>query len=118
MKLLLEHGANINRITEETQETACRVLSVPINDHSSRFFSRLVTLTCAAGFIDVVKILLDHGAQINAGQLSPLMEASQEGHLEIVQYLLAMKADVHQRTPTGDSGRSSFFQDNEHLNEC
>ena len=62
-----------------------------------------MTLACAGGFLDVVKVLLHHGAQINLGQSSALMEASQEGHLELVQYLLAVKADVQQRTSTGDS---------------
>jgi len=84
VNLLIAHAANVNGITEETQETA-------------------LTLACAGGFLDVVKILLEHGAQINLGQSSPLMEASQEGHLELVQYLLVMEADVYQRTSTGDS---------------
>jgi ankyrin repeat protein len=48
----------------------------------------LVTLACAGGFLDVVKILLSKGASINLGQSTPLMEASQEGHIELVQYLI------------------------------
>ena len=47
-----------------------------------------VTLACAGGFLDVVKILLDNGANINLGQSTPLMEASQEGHIELVPYLI------------------------------
>lgn len=38
--------------------------------------------------MDVVKILLANGADINLGQSTPLMEASQEGHIELVQYLI------------------------------
>jgi ankyrin repeat domain-containing protein 17 len=45
-------------------------------------------LACAGGFLDVVKILLSKGASINLGQSTPLMEASQEGHIELVQYLI------------------------------
>jgi ankyrin repeat protein len=45
-------------------------------------------LACAGGFIDVAKILLSNGADINLGQSTPLMEASQEGHIELVQYLI------------------------------
>ena len=51
-------------------------------------FPYLVTLACAGGFLDVVKILLSQGADINLGQSTPLMEASQEGHMELVQYLI------------------------------
>ena len=68
-------------------------------------FLVLVTLACAGGFIDVAKILLSNGGNVNLGQSSPLMEASQEGHNELVQYLIQMGADVNQRTLAGDTGR-------------
>ncbi len=42
VKLLVEHGANVNAQTEETQETA-------------------LTLASCGGFIDVVQYLIEHG---------------------------------------------------------
>ena len=51
-------------------------------------YVNVVTLACAGGFLDVVKILLSNGADINLGQSTPLMEASQEGHIELVQFLI------------------------------
>lgn len=42
VKLLVEHGANINAQTEETQETA-------------------ITLASCGGFIEVVQYLIEHG---------------------------------------------------------
>ena len=54
-----------------------------------------VTLACAGGFLDVVKILLDNGANINLGQSTPLMEASQEGHIELVPYLIEKGRMLH-----------------------
>ena len=54
----------------------------------------LVTLACAGGFSEVVKILLSNGADINLGQSTPLMEASQEGHIELVQYLIENGIDI------------------------
>lgn len=67
---MLSPGANINAQTEETQETA-------------------LTLACCGGFAEVADFLIKAGADIELGCSTPLMEASQEGHLELVKYLLA-----------------------------
>lgn len=69
MSLFLK-GANINAQTEETQETA-------------------LTLACCGGFLEVADFLIKAGADIELGCSTPLMEAAQEGHLELVKYLLA-----------------------------
>ena len=61
--------ADINAQTEETQETA-------------------LTLACCGGFLDVADFLISAGADIELGCSTPLMEAAQEGHLELVKYLL------------------------------
>ncbi|UJR22944.1 hypothetical protein I4U23_025971 [Adineta vaga] len=84
VNLLVSQGADVNRTTEDTQETA-------------------LTLACAGGFLDVAKILISHGANVNLGQSTPLMEASQEGHIELVQYLIQNSADVNQTTPAGET---------------
>jgi ankyrin repeat domain-containing protein 17 len=47
--------------------------------------------------------LIKAEADIEAGASTPLMEASQEGHLELVRYLLTQGADVNATTTTGDS---------------
>lgn len=62
-------GADINAQTEETQETA-------------------LTLACCGGFLDVADFLIKAGADNELGCSTPLMEAAQEGHLELVKYLL------------------------------
>ncbi|XP_062909469.1 ankyrin repeat and KH domain-containing protein 1 isoform X7 [Mobula hypostoma] len=82
--LLLAQGANINAQTEETQETA-------------------LTLACCGGFLEVADFLIKAGADIELGCSTPLMEAAQEGHLELVKYLLASGANVHATTATGDT---------------
>uniref|UniRef100_A0A8C3XUY9 K Homology domain-containing protein n=1 Tax=Chelydra serpentina TaxID=8475 RepID=A0A8C3XUY9_CHESE len=82
--LLLAQGANINAQTEETQETA-------------------LTLACCGGFSEVADFLIKAGADIELGCSTPLMEAAQEGHLELVKYLLASGANVHATTATGDT---------------
>ena len=45
VQLLVEHGANVNTQTEETQETA-------------------LTLACCGGFTEVVQYLIEHGQSI------------------------------------------------------
>lgn len=82
--LLLAQGANINAQTEETQETA-------------------LTLACCGGFLEVADYLLKNGADIELGASTPLMEAAQEGHIELVRFLLENRANVHAQTQTGDT---------------
>lgn len=62
-------GADINAQTEETQETA-------------------LTLACCGGFLEVADFLIKAGADIELGCSTPLMEAAQEGHVELVKFLL------------------------------
>lgn len=64
--LLLGQGASINAQTDETQETA-------------------LTLACCGGFLEVADFLIKAGADVELGASTPLMEASQEGHLELVR---------------------------------
>lgn len=47
--------------------------------------------------------LIKAGADIELGASTPLMEAAQEGHLELVKYLLENNANVHAQTQTGDT---------------
>ncbi|XP_031335923.1 ankyrin repeat domain-containing protein 17-like isoform X2 [Photinus pyralis] len=82
--LLLSQGANINAQTDETQETA-------------------LTLACCGGFSEVADFLIKAGADIELGASTPLMEAAQEGHLDLVKYLLENNANVRAQTQTGDT---------------
>ena len=43
------------------------------------------------------------GADIELGASTPLMEASQEGHVDIVKFLIERGANVHAETSTQDT---------------
>jgi len=60
----------VNAQTEETQETA-------------------LTLACCGGFLEIAELLINSGANLELGCSTPLMEAAQEGHVELVKYLIA-----------------------------
>lgn len=47
--------------------------------------------------------MVDHGANIELGASTPLMEASQEGHIDIVKYLISKHAKIDAVTNTMDS---------------
>lgn len=92
--LLLDKGADLHAQTDETQETA-------------------LSLTCCGGFQDVAAYLLDRGANIEQGSSTPLMEAAQEGHVDLVKFVLEKGADVNATTGTGDTPLS-FACENGH----
>jgi ankyrin repeat domain-containing protein 17 len=96
--LLLFHDADINAITEETQETA-------------------LTLACCGGCYEVAKFLLEAGADPNLGNAStPLMEAAQEGHLELVQLLIRSGAEINKFTSTVTSSNNNNSNNNNNQN--
>lgn len=60
-------------------------------------------MACCGGFSEVADFLIKAGADIELGASTPLMEAAQEGHLELVKYLLENHANVRAQTQTGDT---------------
>ncbi|XP_065831799.1 ankyrin repeat and KH domain-containing protein 1-like [Oscarella lobularis] len=84
MCLLVESGADMNAITEETQETP-------------------LSLACCGGLVEVATYLLDHGADIELGASTPIMEAVQEGHYNLVKVLLERGAKANAVSSNGDS---------------
>jgi uncharacterized protein len=75
-------------------------------DESSRNDMRVRPLHSAAASrqLEICRLLLDKGANINAVQadeFTPLHGAAQNGDVELVKLLLDRGADVHARTETG-----------------
>lgn len=78
--LLLENGANANQETKVP----------PLNSTSIAF-------PCQEGYLEMVKLLVDHGADVNLQgfrNFTPIRVAAQNGHLEIVKYLAEHGADI------------------------
>jgi len=69
LSLFFAAGAEVNAQTEETQETA-------------------LTLACCGGFLEIAELLISSKANIELGCSTPLMEAAQEGHVRLVEYLI------------------------------
>ena len=49
-------------------------------------------LACAAGFLDTVKVLIEHEAQVdnkNEDEKTPFHMAAENGHVEVVEYILS-----------------------------
>jgi ankyrin repeat protein len=84
VKLLLEHGADVNAKTKEGYGYTAL--------HSA----------ASNGHLEIVKLLLEHGADVNAktkyGGYTALHSATMNGHLEIVKLLLEHGADVNAKT--------------------
>jgi hypothetical protein len=70
-----------------------------------------LTWSAARGHTEMVRLLLDHGADVNAviggrpvpeyAGLTPLMLAANFGHAEVVRLLLARHANVNLKSPFG-----------------
>lgn len=98
-KLLLSHGADPNEKDR--------------NGWEGRGFTVLMA-AAAGGRVQVIRTLLDAGANVNAGTqcdaetdciagYTPLLYAAESGHLEAVQALLAHKAQVNAIAANGDT---------------
>lgn len=100
VKLLLENGANINRIHDNAMSS-----SVIHNNYSMVKFlidkgyninkdsDRFILLACENGHLPIVELLYNHGANIHNPRVLPL--AAKGGNLDIVKFLLnpPMKAN-------------------------
>lgn len=75
----------------------------------NKFGKNALILSCEMGHLDVVKLLIEHKADINASStrgLSGLMLACVKGHTEIVKFLIENNADVLIRSPDSSTALS------------
>ena len=67
VRLLLDNGA---------------LLKMEYNDND------VLNIACEKGYLDIVKMLVEVGGDVNVNDGEPLMQASFRGYIEIVKYLL------------------------------
>ncbi|RHZ59002.1 hypothetical protein CDV55_105232 [Aspergillus turcosus] len=71
----------------------------------------ITPLNCAVGLgkLDLIKVLIDRGANIHAGEGGgprPLLQSALSGDLGCMQFLIEKGADVHQTAPAGGPGEA------------
>ena len=107
VKLLLVHGADVNA-QSSTGTTRLHFPLIELFPLLHVWQSNLplhfvpgntaLTYACAGGFVDVVKVLLKEGANIedhNENGHTPLMEAASAGHVEVARVLLEYGAGIN-----------------------
>ena len=74
------------------------------------FYATPLHTTVAIGNADIMKLLLEHGADVTAGnweEFTPLYEASRRGRLDMMSLLFDHHADVNSR---GKKGRTALLK--------
>ncbi|XP_015120121.1 ankyrin repeat domain-containing protein 17 isoform X3 [Diachasma alloeum] len=120
VKVLLEAGANVEDHNENGHTPLMEAASaghVPvakillengagINTHSNEFKESALTLACYKGHLDMVRFLLEAGAdqEHKTDEMhTALMEASMDGHVEVARLLLDSGAQVNMPTDSFES---------------
>ena len=81
VKLLLSEGADINALNQKN-ETA-------------------LLLAAAFGFTELAAVLIEAGADIElGGNVTPLMEASRFGHLDLVRLIVSISLPLYNQPST------------------
>lgn len=97
---LIQYGANVNALN--------RFGKTPLYDICDNNCKGVSTEHYQKSDIDVVKLLIDSGTNVNLG--NPLLAAADRDNVELVKYLISLGADVNQKDSRGNSPLSKAIK--------
>ena len=109
IKILVDHGANINNASSKDGWTPLRsavqtcLLFIVKSTISGQDDAK--EMTVYERHLEIIKYLINHGADMNKGDdvgTTPLHAAAHIGHLHAVKYLTSKGADFDRRDSDGD----------------
>ena len=120
VQLLLMYGADVEAQSERNKDTAlsaaaqsgkyecCEILLAKgqaNKEHRNISDYTPLSLAASGGYVNIIKLLLDYGAEINSRTgsklgISPLMLAAMNGHTHAVRLLIEMGSDVNAQIET------------------
>lgn len=121
INLLAEHGVSINQVSKNgysgllgaVQNNKIEAVKYFLNEGSNpniiigENFASVLILACAEGYLNIVKELISHNANINQSDIvgrTPLWSAAREGYTDIVRLLLSQQGiDIESGTMDGSS---------------
>ena len=101
MKIMLDNDISINNINEQFINASLYgyldvvKLLIELGANINIWNNRAIITASYAGHLDIVKLLIDYGADIRAQYNQSIISASYNGHLSIVKLLIELGADIH-----------------------
>jgi ankyrin repeat protein len=114
-RLLVRRGADVNHCGRNGFTPLILASFIGPTMLAMRRRSTDLSIVYSEGQLEMVKLLLDAGADPNASTddgFTPLMAASGEGYVEIVRLLLQARADVTAKNKRGSTPLSLACQEN------
>jgi hypothetical protein len=102
-KWLYELGANIHTDDDNVFMTSCLYgeseiahwLNQESNGYNQNIYNRALKASCQGGHLDIVEWLVSLGADIHYDNESPFIAGCENGHLEIAKWLQKQGANIH-----------------------
>ena len=91
------------------------VLKIVKKINNVKDMEQIINIAAREGYFNVVKHLIDKGADVNykddypGGHYSPLMNACKHGHLDIAKFLIEKGADINAINSEGESALFMCF---------
>lgn len=84
-----------NHIRDEKKREYEEKMRIHIFDFEDSHINSALVSACEEGYTELVKLLLEKGADIHTEESNSLRRASKHGHIEIVKLLLENGANIH-----------------------